>query len=186
MKKVYYAHSMRTYGTIEEKGELEYIKTQYPEFEIINPAFIPPGTRPKVMEPYLKAIEGSGFVVISEYNGMIGKGVFTEIMHAWKCEVPVVLLRTNTIRSFLGIFVVNTKDWNNYGRIAIDVNSPEVKTIDPRYFIGIPKSFLDENMRKIIKDICSDGVQKRQSAKEVDMEYQKIALEEYMEEGNHD
>jgi len=48
--KVYYSHSMKTYGTEVEKKEMAIIKREFPNAEIVNPPSFEGNSRKKKEE----------------------------------------------------------------------------------------------------------------------------------------
>jgi len=86
---LYYAHSVRKYGTPQETKELKSIRRQFGNAEIINPRSV--GS--KVMKDYLDIVDTVDIVVFSEYYGYIGKGVYEEVMFALNRNIPLFLLR---------------------------------------------------------------------------------------------
>lgn len=120
MKKVYYAHSMKIYGTPREINEFNYLKMRFRN--IINPSIdIVPS---RGMERYLKAVDKCSIIVCSEYQGHIGKGVFEEIRQAIKKRKKVLCLRKK-----LGVYkllkvkrieISDPSDWFvSYGKVEV-------------------------------------------------------------------
>lgn len=92
-KTVYYAHSMRTYGTPKESEELYMIKLQFrwPFWRVVNPAELTWDRRPN-MSDFFKLVEASNAVVFSAYRGFIGRGVYEEVRVAQELGRPVYLV----------------------------------------------------------------------------------------------
>ena len=82
--KIYYAHSRMKYNTIIEQYELALIRKRFPDAEIINPN----GTvdqnqsEESAMQKCLKLVDKCGMLVFSSVDGVIGKGVYQEVLWA--------------------------------------------------------------------------------------------------------
>ena len=115
---IYYAHSMRKYGTAEEEKELQKIKELFPNHEVINPSNFPPGKGRKVMKPYFELIDECDFVVFSEFKGFIGRGVYREINYAKKNNKKSILLRNGKALEIEGLIINDENDWAiNFAKI---------------------------------------------------------------------
>ena len=88
--KIYYAHSKQIYGTTREAEELEFIERQHQDAIVINPRDL---GELKSYRKYLKIVSKCNLVVVSEYNGFIGKGVLAEIARAFSNDIPVKVIR---------------------------------------------------------------------------------------------
>ncbi len=99
---IYYAHSQMKYGTEIEKAELELIRRTYPDAKIINPAEEVDQTQPEpdIMRWCLNQIRKSDIVVFSEVNGVVGQGVFSEVMYAAYKKKPVYYITWNALHDF--------------------------------------------------------------------------------------
>ena len=90
--KIYYAHSLRKYNTMQERVEIMQIQELFPQFEIVNPR----GTISNMDEAYSKITESDG-VVATEYKEHIGKGVYGELCYALSKKKPVFVLRSGKL-----------------------------------------------------------------------------------------
>lgn len=105
-KKLYFAHSTRDYDTNIEKEYIEWLKFNYPDYEIINPKDI------EIPEDDLKLLKGSyedflesmdkyfmpvvrecQLVAVFPYSktGIISEGVQSEYMEAVINEIPAII-----------------------------------------------------------------------------------------------
>lgn len=119
MKKVYYAHSMKIYGSAREVNEFAFLYDKYSNAEVINPAYL----NYKGMKKYLEYVSKCDILVASELEGYIGKGVFCEIVRAMSDGIKVLVLRKKkgkeyALETVTGIQVLNQHDWKlKYGQI---------------------------------------------------------------------
>lgn len=92
---VYFAHAMCTYGTPQERAELDAIRRGIPGCRIINPAGYDqhPEKKRAVLDFCLRLIEKSNGVVFSRLLGKITVGVGAEINHALGLGLEVFELR---------------------------------------------------------------------------------------------
>ena len=110
--RVYYSHSMLSYGTFLDTMFKGHLHTLFKNDVIIDPSLL----RTKNMKLYYDLIESCDTLVFTEYDRSIGKGVFCEIEHAKKVGVPVFLLRDGVIHSFDNLFIkiFNKNDWKKH------------------------------------------------------------------------
>ena len=89
--KIYYAHSRMKYNTMIEQYELALIRQKFPEAEIINPNGTVDQTLPEgdIMQECYKLIGECNMLVFSSISGVIGKGVYYEIVEAYACDVKL-------------------------------------------------------------------------------------------------
>ena len=124
---IYYSHSKRIYGTSREDVELRAIADHFRGIQIINP-----GSRQyrekwssldesEIMAECFRLIEKSEVVVFSEFRGKIGRGVWQELMRAFRLGKSVVLLRNGQFYcvSPSDIEVLNEgKSWVEYAHVV--------------------------------------------------------------------
>lgn len=84
---VYYSHSKRTYDTKEEEKALAFLETI--SDKVINPK----DYTFKTMEEYVELLKTSDVVVVTEFEGHIGKGVFEEIAAAKEHDIPFFVMK---------------------------------------------------------------------------------------------
>ncbi len=100
----YYAHSMRIYNSKLEKEEFDFINNRYkgkvicPNKELGELGDI---------NKYLEIVKNCKEVYISEYHGMIGKGVFDECKTALNENIPVYIIRKDIDKKF---YVLEVRD----------------------------------------------------------------------------
>ena len=115
MKYLYYSHSRFIYGTRCEKDEIIFIKELFPGLTIINPSEIDfRGIEAEeVMECCYQLISKSTVVIITEYKCSIGRGVYSEAIHALKKVIDVFLLKWGELHpiSEQNLIPCNTTDW---------------------------------------------------------------------------
>lgn len=92
--KIYYAHHTWKYGTPIEDYELQVIRDCFEKdsyFEIVNPKETLPQNSPEheIMQKAYEEIEDCDTLVFSTVSGMIGHGVFNEVIFALNRNIPV-------------------------------------------------------------------------------------------------
>lgn len=89
--KIYYAHHCWKYDTPIEAWELDLIRRRFPGCEIINPNgdINQALTERTIMNNCLQKVDECDALVFSSLSGVIGKGVFREVMHAEHRWMPV-------------------------------------------------------------------------------------------------
>ena len=100
----YYAHSMQIYNTTQEKAERA-------QLEAMGINIVCPNRDVKLgndMDRYLALVKKCKAVISSEYSSFIGKGVYLEIRHALRHDIPVYVLREGSL-----FIVKNVKPFNN-------------------------------------------------------------------------
>jgi hypothetical protein len=113
-KKIYYAHSKMIYGTMQEKEEIALLRKKYKVVDPNNDM----GELGNI-QPYLRRIEKCDGVVCSEYNGYIGKGVYTEVEHALRLGKFVFCIRKGKLLVVKELLPVDGQDWaRRYGKIV--------------------------------------------------------------------
>lgn len=127
MKIIYYAHHMNKYNTQEELKEIKMINSLFKDSALINPNgwIYDCGNEEIIMNQCLKLVENSDVIVFSTIeNGIIGKGVYSEIKHALRCNKCVYLLQCNSVKLFnnknfneLKIIYPETKSFRKYACI---------------------------------------------------------------------
>lgn len=98
--KIYYAHHSWKYGTPIEQYEMACIHRQ---FEVDHPTIINPNevvsqdkAESEIMKDCYKAIDSCEALVFSTYSGMVGHGVFNEIIYAFNTGKKVYHLHGMT------------------------------------------------------------------------------------------
>jgi hypothetical protein len=105
---IYYAHHQWKYGTKIEEYELDLIRRKFPHAEIFNPAidlkFKDCGDEEIIMDECLNKVLESDIVIFSAMDGMIGIGVYNEIMAAKEACKLVLCLTSNKLYSTFSIY----------------------------------------------------------------------------------
>jgi len=109
--KIYYAHHLYKYNTKVEKYELDLIKREFDEYEIINPngdiIHEDMTNETKIMEECLNKVTDCYSLVFSSMNNVVGKGVFDEVDHALKIGKAVYYITGNSIIKFdKGLWII--------------------------------------------------------------------------------
>ena len=97
---IYYAHHQWKYGTIIEKYELDLINKYFPNANIFNPSKdinIYNKTEDMIMGECLDTVVNSDVVIFSAVNGMVGKGVYQEVITAKGAGKLVLFITKNTL-----------------------------------------------------------------------------------------
>jgi len=95
--KIYYAHHIWKYGTSIEVFELSVIKNGFDfedEFEIVNPRdTLSQGiSESEIMKQAFLVIDQCDALVFSTISGVVGHGVFNEVMYALNKGIQVFCL----------------------------------------------------------------------------------------------
>jgi hypothetical protein len=112
--RVFYSHSIMTYGTKTERVEKELIRDAFNDFGILSPTFYEEGNHEKRMDEMIKFYKGNSqnrledemefykmivsgcqMLVYSEWNNEITSGVAIEVNHAIDIGIPVFELVGN-------------------------------------------------------------------------------------------
>lgn len=104
---IYYAHHQWKYGTKIEEYELDLIKQKFPHAAIFNPATdleVEKRTEEDIMAECLRIVCDSDIVIFTAMDGMIGIGVYNEIMAAKEACKLVLCLTSNKLYSTFSIY----------------------------------------------------------------------------------
>lgn len=105
---IYYAHHQWKYGTKIEEYELDLIKKNFPHAVVCNPAtdlkFKDCGDEEIIMGECLNKVLESDIIIFSVMDGMIGIGVYNEIMAAKEAGKLVLCLTQNKLYSTFSIY----------------------------------------------------------------------------------
>lgn len=102
-KSLYYAHHMFKYDTRMEEYELQVIRKNFPEYDIINPngdiPFEKNESEQSIMGKCLEVIERENVdcLVFSSMNGVVGQGVFAEVNHALALGKKIYYIHNNGV-----------------------------------------------------------------------------------------
>ncbi len=120
--KVYYAHSLKIYGTEIEEKEYSFLRENYEN--VFNPNTEIEYKIEEGMKPYLDAVLASNLIICSEFEGYIGRGVFREVELALRNSIPVFCLRqvngSFILREVISVKLINENDpYVRYGRLEV-------------------------------------------------------------------
>jgi len=121
LRTIYYAHCRLTYDTPKESTELEWLRIKYPRAKVICPN----NSIGKLndFKDYLHVVDCCSQLIVSEIDGYVSKGVFSEIARALGNNTPVFVLRRQDAFYLLkvsGIEIVNEGSWKNiYGKVIV-------------------------------------------------------------------
>ena len=92
--KIYYAHHVWKYDTPIENFEIKCIERQFKDAVIVNPRTTIPQDQPEsvILDYAYKALDDCEAIVFSTFSGMIGHGVFNEIIYAFNAGKKVYQL----------------------------------------------------------------------------------------------
>ena len=115
--RVYYGHSKKIYGTDREKKELKLLKTMFDNVICPNNDI---GNVERGMKVYLKIVEWANLIIVSEYCGYVGYGVYYEIKTAIEHNIPVKCLRKNKLYDIEDLSIYDSNDWEiKYAKLKI-------------------------------------------------------------------
>ena len=111
--KIFYSHHCYKYGTPIEEYEMELIRSGTPieEVTIINPKNALPQDAPEsvIMEDAFSIIANCDALVFSTVSGMIGRGVFDEVIYALNHGKPVYEIYGDDIIEVEGILAFESR-----------------------------------------------------------------------------
>lgn len=110
-KRVYYAHSMVLYNTSEEEEDVEFLKQLYKRVICPNKDI---GKAERGMKAYLKIVEWADLLVVREFEGFIGFGVYKEIWRAKRFGIPVKCIRGKRLIEVKDAVIRNPRDYRKY------------------------------------------------------------------------
>ncbi|MCD6514732.1 MAG: hypothetical protein J7L07_07390 [Candidatus Odinarchaeota archaeon] len=99
--KIYFAHPMIEYDTLEEERNISLIKKHFKNATIVNPKKY----RFKDMDSYLRIVSKCDVIVFKKFKEFITAGVGKEINFAFKRNIPVY--------EILGEEIVRVKELQN-------------------------------------------------------------------------
>jgi hypothetical protein len=124
---IYFAHSLRDYGTENSKNAMQVIAKIWPRVEIANPedfeadfqkVFAELKSWPATYEKIILDKTGSlPIVVVLEYKDFTGRGVYEEVLFALKKGFPVFVIKGNHVEPVLRIDIVDLDNWVLYAKI---------------------------------------------------------------------
>ena len=102
MKKiVYYAHHQWKYDTPIEQWELSLIEKKLSKYEVFNPStqiiFSPYMTEDEIMVECLEKVKECDALVFSSLSGVVGRGVYLEVLQALNTGKEVYYLKQDKL-----------------------------------------------------------------------------------------
>lgn len=129
--KIYYAYHVWKYDTPIENFEIKCIERQFKDAVIVNPRTTIPQDQPEsvILDYAYKALDDCEAIVFSTFSGMIGHGVFNEIIYAFNAGKKVYQLDGTEcieIRNYTDFIEHGIRDFIFRGdnRMYAVVNSP--------------------------------------------------------------
>ena len=123
---IYYAHHQWKYGTKIEEYELDLIKRYFPHGVIFNPATelnVNGRTEEDIMNECLEIVDKSDIVIFSAMDGMIGIGVYNEVMAAKEAGKLVLYICQNKLTTDFRIYRTPERNSDRlYADIYADMN----------------------------------------------------------------
>lgn len=123
-KTVYFAHSMRVYGTPEAEQARQQIHALRQGWDLFDPedfTWKAAEADSSPEEVFQAVIAVSDEVIVLEYEGHVGRGAYQEVLLALASELPVYALRAGQLIQVRAVELVDTQDWRiRYGRLLCD------------------------------------------------------------------
>ncbi|GAG37478.1 unnamed protein product, partial [marine sediment metagenome] len=108
---------MQIYNTLREKNELKFINEMFDDIICPNNDI---GMASGGMHAYLRIVGWADLIIVSEYRGFVGAGVFAEVKKALKLKIPVKCLRRNKLIEVKDVVINDSKDIKiKYGKLVI-------------------------------------------------------------------
>jgi hypothetical protein len=111
LERVYFAHSMLSYNTEKERRELGFIKARFPNTICPNRDI---GRAQRGMPAYLNIVAWADRVVVTDYEGYVGRGVHDEVKHALHLGIPVIYLHDSMFIQVKDVRINDPRDYR-YG-----------------------------------------------------------------------
>lgn len=100
-KKIYYGHHLYKYNTPIEDFELSIIREKLSDYEIFNPStqfiFSPHMTEDEIMLECLEKVKECDALVFSSLSGVVGRGVYLEVLQALNTGKEVYYLKQDKL-----------------------------------------------------------------------------------------
>jgi hypothetical protein len=117
----YYSHSTKTFNTARELKEYDYISKLYNCF-IISPNIHLVFKKMSVYNQYQQLIDTVDFMVVSAYNGTIGRSSYYEVRQALEREIPVFEIYPVGIgyklRKVVAVDVLQVNNISSYAKLT--------------------------------------------------------------------
>lgn len=116
----FYSHSTKTFNTTREVNEYDFISKRYNCF-IISPNIHLFFKKTSIYNQYIQLIDIVDFIVVSSFNGTIGRGSFYEVNQALGRNIPVFELysvgRGFKTRKVVGVKVLPANNLTSYAKL---------------------------------------------------------------------
>ncbi|PKQ46070.1 hypothetical protein [Confluentibacter flavum] len=123
-KKAYFSHSIKTYNTIDEEEEFEFLQNFF------NGNIICPNNHSHLFvneSDYTDIFRLVDVLIVSEYNGYVGKGSFKDCETAYRKGIPIYLIERNgssfnfrLVVDFVEVSNFNPIEYGNLVSISLD------------------------------------------------------------------
>lgn len=121
--KIYYAHHIWKYDTYIEYYELDIIKENFPNSDIINPnGYLEAEfgvSESELMDKCFEIIEKCDVLIFSSVDGIIGYGVFTEIETALEKGIPLYYIYQGKLHDRFRITELEDSIFKLYAKVDI-------------------------------------------------------------------
>lgn len=133
---VYYAHSLRDYGSERARAGRRFIERLWPAARVLDPEDLDWSAVVREHGSHERAYEHvvgrARVVAVLEYQAHVGRGVFMEVSLALRDQKPAVVLRGSGVHEVRGVEVVDTRDWKvRYGRLLAGARICALPGLDP-------------------------------------------------------
>jgi len=130
---IYFAHSIRDYGTQKSRDAMVAIRERWPGAKVYNPEGMQKDFRQVTAEIYEKILrrclgDGEGLVAVLEHQDSIGRGVFTEVNLALRWGFPVFVLRDGEFVEVSSTCGENRRDWSVHYSSLVLKGGPDANT----------------------------------------------------------
>lgn len=117
----YFSHSTKTFNTAREAREYDFLSKLHNCF-IIAPNIHLLFKKTSIYNQYIQLIEIVDFMVVSNYNGTIGRGSYYEIRQALERKIPVYEIYPVGIgyklRKVVAVYVLPVNNISSYAKLA--------------------------------------------------------------------
>jgi len=117
----YFSHSPKLFNTEREVREYDFISQLYKSF-IISPNIHLVYKKMSVYNQYFQLLEIIDFLVVSTFNGTIGRGSFYEVNQALERNIPVHEIysvgKGYKIRKVIGVKELQDNNLTSYAKLT--------------------------------------------------------------------
>ena len=124
LTKIYYAHHQYKYNTQVERYEFDLIRKYFPNAIIYNPSSdldVVNRSEEEIMADCISTVRDSHVVIFSSMDGMVGKGVYTEVKEAIENDKLVLYIYKNKLITNFAVQLYECEKSNDrlYGIVNI-------------------------------------------------------------------